>query len=114
MTTFEIGRKAEAVAAAFLQRKGCEILAQNWRTRQCEIDIVAWRDGKLYFCEVKYRSRADQGRGIEYVTPAKLRQMTFAAQCWVAAHHYDEDYRLAAIEVSGAGFKVTNVIADLS
>lgn len=28
-TTFEIGRRAEAAAAAFLEAKGCEILEQN-------------------------------------------------------------------------------------
>jgi len=114
MTTFEIGRKAETVAAAFLQRKGCEILAQNWRTRHCEIDIIARKDAILYFCEVKYRSRPDQGYGMDYVTQAKLRQMTFAADCWIAAHHYEGDYQLAAIEVSGAAFTVTNAITDLS
>lgn len=114
MTTFEIGRKAEAVAAAFLQQKGCEILAQNWRTRYCEIDIVARRDARLYFCEVKYRSRPDQGRGIDYVTQTKLRQMTFAAHYWITVYQYEGDYQLAAIEVSGAAFKVTHAVVDLS
>jgi uncharacterized protein (TIGR00252 family) len=113
VTTFEIGRRAEAAATLFLQRKGCNIMAQNWRTRYCEIDIVAKRANIVYFCEVKYRSHARQGRGMDYITPQKLRQMRFAASYWVAAHNWAGDYQLSAIEISGPDFTVTDAIADL-
>lgn len=113
MTTFDTGRRAEAVAAAFLERKGCEIVAQNWRTRMCEIDIVAKRDDIVYFCEVKYRRSNIAGSGILYVTPKKLQQMRFAAESWVHYHHWQGEYQLCAIEVSGANFAITNVVKDL-
>ena len=113
MTTFETGRKAEAAAAAFLVRKGCQILAQNWRTRMCEIDIIAERDGVIYLCEVKYRRAATYGSGLDYVTPQKVRQMRFAAESWAHAHHRSGDYQLCAIEVSGLNFAVTNVVKDI-
>ena len=35
------GREAEKVAANYLKKLGYKILAFNWRTRWCEIDIVA-------------------------------------------------------------------------
>lgn len=73
MSTFEIGRRAEAAAAAFLMQKGFTIITQNWRTRLCEIDIVALRNTELCFCEVKYRRTARQGSGLDYITPKKLR-----------------------------------------
>jgi uncharacterized protein (TIGR00252 family) len=114
VTTFDTGRKAEAAAAAFLVRKGCTIVAQNWRTRLCEIDIVAFRDNTVYFCEVKYRRTEMYGSGIEYVTPKKLRQMQFAAQSWVHAHGWQGDYQLCAVEVSGADFRITNVVKDIT
>lgn len=113
MTTFETGRKAETVAAIFLTRKGCEIVAQNWRTRWCEIDIVAHRASVVYFCEVKYRLHSRQGTGIDYITPKKLQQMAFAAELWVARHNWNGEYQLCAIEVSGPDFIVTNVVKDL-
>jgi len=113
MTTTATGRRAETVAAAFLQAKGCEVLAQNWRTRWCEIDVVASRDGVAYFCEVKYRARDTQGTGLEYITERKLRQMRFAAEFWVATHHWPGEYQLCAIEVSGLQFQITAVIKDL-
>ncbi len=113
VTTFELGRRAEAVAARFLEHKGCTVLAQNWRTRMCEIDIVAERDGCIYFCEVKYRRTARQGSGLEYVTTRKLRQMHFAVDSWVHMHSWRGEYQLCAIEVSGPQFIVTAAVKDL-
>ncbi len=113
MTTFDIGRRAEAAAAAFLEQKGCTIIANNWRTRWCEIDIVAERHKVVYFCEVKYRSSQHWGAGLEYITPKKLQQMRFAAALWVASQAWQGACQLAAIEVSGPNFWVTNAISDL-
>ena len=114
MNTSAIGRRAEQVAAAFLVRKGCEIVARNWRTKYCEIDVVAFRDATVFFCEVKYRSRSAQGNGLDYITPAKLRQMQFAADLWVHMHQWPGDYELCAIEVSGPNFVITGVVKDLA
>jgi uncharacterized protein (TIGR00252 family) len=113
MTTFDTGRKAEATAAAFLEYKGCTIRSQNWRTRWCEIDIVAQRKSTVYFCEVKYRSHARQGSGLEYITPKKLRQMRFAADFWLATHDWSGESQLCAIEISGPQFRITAVVKDL-
>lgn len=113
MTSFETGRKAEAAAAAFLVRKGCTIIDQNWRTRMCEIDIIAERAGIIYFCEVKYRRTEAQGSGIEYVTAKKVQQMRFAAASWMHAHGWEGQSELCAIEVSGAQFAITNVVKDI-
>lgn len=113
MTTFDTGRSAEAAAAAFLEAKGCQIIGRNWRTRMCEIDVIAERAGTVYFCEVKYRLHNKQGSGIDYVTPRKLQQMRFAAESWVHRYHYRGDYQLCAIEVSGPYFQVTKVVKEL-
>lgn len=114
MTSFEVGRKAEAVAANFLNHRGCEIVDQNWRTRWCEIDIVAIRDNVVYLCEVKYRSSTRQGMGLDYITPKKLTQMRFAAEFWLAKYDWQGECSLCAIEVSGPDFRITGVLKDLS
>lgn len=113
MTTFDIGRTAEQAAAEFLEARGCEILIKNWRTRWCEIDIVAYRDRVIYFCEVKYRRTNKQGAGLDYITPRKLRQMQFAAEMWVQDYNWRGEHQLCAIEVSGPSFVVTAVVKDL-
>jgi ribonuclease HII len=112
MTTRDTGQRAEAVAAGFLEHKGCRIIARNWRTRWCEIDVIAERDGVVYFCEVKYRLHQRQGSGLEYITPAKVKQMHFAAELWVATHAWQGGCQLCAIEVSGPDFLITGVVKE--
>ncbi|HEX8762281.1 MAG TPA: YraN family protein [Candidatus Saccharimonadales bacterium] len=114
MTAFETGRKAERIAATFLEYKGCSIISQNWRNRWCEIDIVAIRDETVYLCEVKYRLHTRQGTGLDYITPRKLKQMQFAARHWTAVNYWRGDYQLCAIEVSGPQFRITAAVKDLS
>jgi uncharacterized protein (TIGR00252 family) len=114
MTSFDTGRRAEAAAAEFLSGEGYKILEQNYRTRWCEIDVVAEKAGTVSFAEVKYRASAAQGNGLEYITSKKLVQMRFAAEFWVAEHNFAGDYQLAAIEVSGQKFQITNFIDSIT
>jgi uncharacterized protein (TIGR00252 family) len=100
MKTTIIGRSAEERVAVLLQKAGFKILARNWRTRSCEIDIVANKNKIIYFVEVKYRSSENQGSGFDYITPKKLSQMRFAAQVWVQENDWQDDYRIAAAEIS--------------
>ena len=113
MTTFATGRLAEKAAANYLCAHGYKIIDQNWRTKWCEIDIVASYKNAIYICEVKYRERTGQGGGIEYITPTKLRQLARAADSWVALNNWPGEYQLAALEVSGPGFEVTAFITDI-
>lgn len=114
MTTTSVGRRAESVAAQYLEQLGYRILSQNYRTRTYEIDIIAERDSITYFVEVKYRKSDDYGSGLEYITPRKLRQMQFAAEVWLADHPQHDASRLSGIEVAGDNFAVTNFIESLT
>lgn len=84
MTTRQIGDKGEQAAADWLAADGHEIIARNWRTRYCEIDIVSVKDEVLYFTEVKYRKNDDFGDGLAAITTKKQRQMRFAAELFLA------------------------------
>lgn len=113
MTNLATGQRAEAVAAGYLVERGYKILQQNWRTRYCEIDIVASRAGTVHFVEVKYRSTDQQGSGLDYITAQKLRQMNFAAQLWMQNHQWQGGVVLSALAVSGPNFTVTEFIEAL-
>lgn len=113
MNPTQTGRQAEQVAADFLAYKNCSIADRNWRTRWCEIDIVAIRGDTVYFCEVKYRRRNLQGAGAEYVTAQKRKQMLFAAEFWIATHSWSGSYELCVIEVSGADFRITGIFKNV-
>lgn len=101
MKTTEQGRLAEAAVADHLAELGYKIIARNWRTRRCEIDLVAQKQSVIYFVEVKYRAEFTQGEGLEYITAKKLKQINFAAEVWTAEHNWSGDYRLLAASVSG-------------
>ena len=113
MTNFAHGQQAESAAADFLKRQGYAIVAKNWRTRFCEIDIIAQKHAVVYFCEVKYRENNQQGHGLDYITPQKLKQMGLAAEAWVHFTHWQGEYQLLAIEVSGPTYEITACIDDL-
>lgn len=104
MTTKEIGDRAEDTVAAFLKRSGHTILARNWRTKFCEIDIVSSYADTVYFTEVKYRKHTDRGDGLAAITPQKVRQMTFAAEYYATKHALRTNVRLAAASVEGEDY----------
>lgn len=107
------GKRAEKATGTYLEERGYKIRDYNWRTRFCEIDIVAEKAGVIHFVEVKYRANDKQGSGLEYVTKQKLRQMAFAAEVWVQANEWAGDYCLAAAEVSGPEYEVVLFTDDL-
>lgn len=113
MSTTSTGRAAEDAAAEYLKQYGYKILDQNWRTRWCEIDVVAKKDNIVSFVEVKYRKSDAFGGGLEYITPAKQKQMAFAAQFWVSSNNWDGDYNLAAVEVTGPEYEITELIENV-
>lgn len=100
-TTRQIGDRGEQAAADWLTADGHEIIARNWRTRYCEIDIVSMKDDVLWFTEVKYRKNNDFGGGLAAITPKKQQQMRFAAELFIAKHPQHEgcDMRMLAIAV---------------
>lgn len=113
MTNYAHGKLAEDAAAVYLQQQGYRIIETNWRTRYCEIDIVAEQAKTVYFVEVKYRLSGTQGSGLEYITAKKLQQMSFAAEMWVQSHGWSNPYQLAAIAVSGPDYVVTDFVTEL-
>ncbi len=113
MSTTAIGRRAEDAAAAYLTRQGYRVVQQNWRTRWCEIDVVAIKGTSVSFVEVKYRQRNKWGYGLDYITRPKYKQMAFAAEFWMAKHDWSGECYLAAVEVSGQEFEITEFIPEI-
>lgn len=61
----EIGEKGEQIASNFLTKKGFEVVARNYRKKWGELDIVAIKDNKVHFVEVKTVSRRSFGGHFE-------------------------------------------------
>lgn len=101
ITNYQAGHSAEVKASDYLKRDKFEIVELNWKTKFCEIDILAKKLNVIYFVEVKYRKTSHQGSSLEYITPKKLKQMQFAAEMWVHNNKWTGEYQLAAIGIDG-------------
>ncbi len=112
-TNYQTGHNAEKLAAEYLRANGFIIHELNWRHRLCEIDIVAFKNNTVYLVEVKYRKNSNQGRGLDYITRAKINQMYFAAEMWVQYNNWSGDYKLAAIELAGENYTVGQFIPSI-
>ncbi len=53
----KIGQLGEDIACKFLMKHGFEVLERNYTKKWGEIDIIAQKEDKLYFIEVKSVSR---------------------------------------------------------
>ena len=95
-----IGKWGEEVAAGFLVRRGCEIVARNARTPHGEIDIVARQGDVILFVEVKTRTSNKMGLPEESITPRKREHMLAAADHYAAEHEIDH-WQMDVVAVEG-------------
>jgi putative endonuclease len=81
------GADAEALAAAYLQRQGYQIVAQNFRFgRFGEIDLIASKGELLVFVEVKARRSLRFGLPEEHMTARKRRAFLRAVKGYLLEH----------------------------
>jgi uncharacterized protein (TIGR00252 family) len=102
VATRDIGNAGEDLACSYLLQHAFLVLDRNWRTRYCEIDIIARKAKTMYFVEVKTRKNDHYGSGFDYITVKKLQQMQFAAAMWQSQHNWQGDITLAAVSVNNA------------
>ena len=99
MTRIETGKKAEELAAAFLQAKGLTIIEKNFLAKVGEIDIVAKDGDEMVFVEVRARASRDFGGAAASVGGAKRRKLIKAAQLWLQARGWDGACRFDVVAV---------------
>ncbi len=91
------GKRAEALAASWLERRGLNVLARNFRVRGGEIDLVC-RDGRtLVFVEVRLRRSGDFGGAAASITTSKRKRLVLAAQHYLLRNAPDAICRFDAI-----------------
>jgi len=95
--TKTLGKKGEDIAAAFLEKKGYNLLFRNYKCSFGEIDIIAKHKKTLSFIEVKTRSTKKYGLPHEAVTPAKQAKISRVALEFV--QRYKMENRAARFDV---------------
>lgn len=86
MDRADLGRTAERIAAEHLRRQDLEVLTQNYRRRNGELDIVARSGDVLAIVEVRTRSSNAFGGAAESIDGWKRHKIIRAAQQLLQQH----------------------------
>ena len=95
----ELGKKGEDEAAAFLEKKGFEIVQRNFVFQKAEIDIIARKGKILAIVEVKTRSSLDFGLPQDFVKPKKIQLLVKAVNEYVISNDLDVEVRFDIIAI---------------
>ncbi|MDX1349107.1 MAG: YraN family protein [Putridiphycobacter sp.] len=95
----EIGEKGEALAKAFLEKKGYEILSTNYRFKKLEIDIIAIYQNQLVVVEVKTRQSPYLAGPEDTVSKTKQKGIVKCANNYITENEIDIDTRFDIISV---------------
>ncbi|MDH7476595.1 MAG: YraN family protein [Microgenomates group bacterium] len=79
----DIGDRGEIIAINFLLSQGFKILEKKYRTPLGEIDIIANKNEKLFFIEVKTRVGTKKGFPYEALNHKKLKHICNASQFYL-------------------------------
>lgn len=79
----DLGQTGEELASLYLMRNGYQILDHNWNLhRGCELDLVAIKDDRLHFIEVKTRTSTRYGEPEAAINYKKMRNIGKAIQLY--------------------------------
>ena len=103
----QIGKIGEDLACKFLVKHEFDILDRNYLKKYGEIDIVAKKDGKIHFVEVKTVTRENlnnsrsfnQHRPEDNVHPYKLRRLRRVIQVYLIQKRLYGDWQFDVITV---------------
>ena len=101
---YEAGLAAEALVRDHLIEQGFEVLAERYKTKSGELDLIVSRGDLVCFVEVKARSSVEEG--LHSVTQKAQRRLAAAATQWMA------DVPEIAQEASEFRFDVAVVTPD--
>ena len=93
------GAWGEAKAAEYLRRKGYILVAQGYRSRFGEIDLIVKNRKFLVFVEVKLRKNADFARAREYVDFRKQERIRTTASIYLSQNPTALQPRFDVIEL---------------
>ena len=94
-----LGGWGEALAAEYLRKKHYEIVAQGWRCRFGEIDLIVKNKKFLAFVEVKLRRSDRFASAMEYVDGRKQDRIRMTASLYLSQNPTRLQPRFDVIEV---------------
>lgn len=104
-----VGSEYEQRAIRYMQENSIQVLEQNYRCRQGEVDIIGKEEDYLLFVEVKYRSSQQSGYPAEAVTATKQRTIYRVAEYYLYSHHLPENTKVRFDVVAILGNEITYI-----
>ena len=103
MTTADIGRLGEKMAAKYLKKQGYRIIEKNAKLSYNELDLIALNRNDIVFVEVKARDTRALSpmtpRPAASVTPEKQRKIIKLASKYKVQNYPDKKARFDIVEV---------------
>ncbi len=99
----DIGKIGEQTACNYLLDKGYKILATNVVYNHKELDIIAKKDNKIIFVEVKTRSSLEFELPKEAVTIKKQKNIVSVADAYLQENNIEEESQFDIISVYAKG-----------
>ena len=106
MNSRAVGADGEARAAAHLQSLGYSLMQRNYHSRTAELDIIAQRDGCLFFVEVKMQLGGGYGGAAAHVTRAKRHKIARAAERYLAQSGWKGPCGFLVVAIDGDKIEV--------
>jgi putative endonuclease len=101
----QLGKRGEEIALDYLINNKFKIIVCNYRSKFGEIDIVAQKENKIFFVEVKTRANLDKGMPYEAIDSRKKHQMRKAAIYFLLENDYKKyKYTLGVVSILFKGF----------
>jgi putative endonuclease len=106
----ELVKWGEDLACEKLIADGCAIMERNWRMGHYELDIVAMKDDRVIFAEVKTRSDYNCDP-LEAVDKKKIARIVASANTYMISHglHHDAQFDLFAIAGTPDCYKLEHI-----
>lgn len=93
MNTKTIGNDGENQATEYLKENGYAIITRNWRIREGEIDIIAYKNETIVFVEVKNMPNATVDMIQKVLNYQKVKKIIKTSKCFLFKHRqYNNSY----------------------
>ncbi len=97
----EIGKLGEQLALEYLRKQGYALVAQNYRHRRGEIDLIVKREDVLVFVEVKLRSGSHFGFPEQMVSENQWNLLMETANAFQEEYAYNGPIRFDIVAILG-------------
>lgn len=98
----ELGRRAEDLAAAHVEKLGWQLLSRNFSCKLGELDIVAIdkQEKELVVVEVRYRTYGEMQSPSDSIGPKKLRTLVNAGRVYVNDLDWTGPWRIDLVGIT--------------